>query len=73
MRRPRRRDEMNRIQVESFLSRLGHRHVTRVDRIKCAAEKRNGSPVPVPVSVGFRRMRTQTLSPGGPLSRSAAT
>ena len=62
---------MNRIEVESFLSRLGHGNMPGVNRIKRAAEKRNGSPVPV--SVGFRRMRTQTLSPGGPLSRSAAT
>ena len=64
---------MNRIEVESFLSRLGHGNMPGVNRIKRTAEKRNGSPVPVPVSVGFRRMRTQTLSPGGPLSRSAAT
>ena len=60
---------MDRIQMKSFLGRFRHRHVARVNRIKRTAEKRNGSPVPV----GFRRMRTQTLSQGGPLSRSAAT
>jgi len=63
---------MNRVEVESFLGRFRHGHVPRVNRIERAAKKRNGTPVPV--SMGFlRRMRTQTLSPGGPLSRSAAT
>ena len=62
---------MDRIEVESFLSRFRHRHVPGVNWIKGAAKKRNGPPMSV--SVRFLRcMRTQSLSPGGPLSRSAA-
>ena len=62
---------MNRIEVESFLRRFGHRNVARVDRVERAAKKRNGPPVAMPV--GFlRRVRTQTSSPGGALLRFVA-
>ena len=62
---------MNGIEVKSFLCRFGHRDVSGVDRIKGAAKKRNGPPMAV--SVGFlRRVRAQSLSPGGALERSAA-
>ena len=53
VRRSGRRYEVNRIEVESFLRRFGHRNVARVDRVERAAKKRNGPPVAM--SVRFLR------------------
>lgn len=64
MRWPRRRHEVNGIEMKSFLRRFGHRNVPGVNRVKGATKKRNGPPVAM--SVGFlRRLRTQSSSPGG--------
>jgi len=44
---------VNRIEVESFLRRFGHRDVPSMDRVERAAKKRNGPPVAM--SVRFLR------------------
>src|SRR5580693_10211343 len=45
----RRRNEINRVQVKTLLRRLRYRDVSRVNRIKRAAKKRDGTPMRGPM------------------------
>src|SRR5579863_1384436 len=66
VRRPRGRDEVNRVEMKTLLRRLRHRDMPRMHGIKRAAKKRHLAPVLVSVRpVRVRRVRGQRSSGWG--------
>src|SRR5271168_3490006 len=63
VRRTRRWNEINRVQVKALLRRLRYRDVSRVNRIERAAKKRDGVAMRRPMRL-VRRVRTQRFAPG---------
>src|SRR3984957_4430993 len=72
VRRPRRWNEIDRVQVKALLRRLRYRDVSRVNRIERAAKKRDRTPMRRPMRL-VRRVRIQRFASGEEADSSSST